>query len=68
MPFFLSSNAMWAALLCVPASDRSKDLNVKEQQRCCTVKSIGSLTLCKLSHNRKLESVKYFSPTLFILM
>lgn len=67
-PLFLSSNAMWAALMFVPASDRSKDLDVRKQQSCCSVKSIGSHVLCKLSHNRNLESAKYFSPTLFILM
>lgn len=66
--FFLSSNAMWAALMCVSASDRSKDLDVRKQQRCYSVKSIESMMLCKLSHNRNLESVKYFSPTLLILM
>lgn len=68
VPFLLSNNAMWAALMFVPASDRSKDLDVRKQQRCYSVKSIGSMMLCKLSHNRNLESVKYCSPTLFVLM
>lgn len=39
-PFLLSSNAMGPALMCAPASGRSKDLSVRKQQRCYSVKYI----------------------------
>lgn len=37
---FLSSDAVEAALMCAPASGGSKDLCVRKQQKCCSVKSI----------------------------